>query len=364
MVGADGSIYVVGSKAERVDKRDVCDTTLYRFNATGAMLWSKDFPTADRWCRAGAAPPEHLALGRDRGHPRARAEVQLYGEDIDLLAFSAQTGALLFEHTVTSIPSETRLVCAFYTCFLGLPLAGNSCEQQLPRLPLRPLPAAAVYARSGEPVVIVVDSYQNIVGLTLSTTDGFQQVFRRHATNDRIQMSTPAAVADGHSLTNAWALGDDDTSGQAFFFYAGPHPSGWTDFTLPKFTRQTPIVTADGRIITLSQEGLVVIRTFPSVQVFQTVTMPFPGGTARAAASHNHLFVSTCRALLTLDASSFLPVAQFAWPQGGSATPAIGPDGRVYALADGKLLVFCPAPPKPCPHCQDHLPGGGGGVLK
>ena len=204
--------------------------------------------------------------------------------------------------------------------------------------------------------MIVADAYQNIAGFTLSTADGFQEVFRRHATNDKIEMSMPAAVADGHSLTNAWALGDDDTARQAFFFYAGPHPSGWTDLMLPKFTRQTPITTADRRIITLSQENLVVIRTFPSVSAFQTVAMAFAGGTARAAASHNHLFVSTCNALLTLDANALLPVAQFAWPQGGSATPAIGPDGRVYALADGKLFVLA-APVKPCSNCQDHLPG-------
>jgi hypothetical protein len=44
--------------------------------------------------------------------------------------------------------------------------------------------------------------------------------------------------------------------------------------------------------------------------------------------------------LLTFDANTFHRVGYFEWHGGGRSSPAIGADGRVYAIAGETLYVF------------------------
>ena len=72
--------------------------------------------------------------------------------------------------------------------------------------------------------------------------------------------------------------------------------------------------------------------------------VPLPGESiAAAAASRNHIFVSTANALHTFAKATVKPVATFAWSRGGLSQPVIGPQGHVYAIAHNQLYVFPPS---------------------
>ncbi|HVE48508.1 MAG TPA: hypothetical protein VNG69_02685, partial [Casimicrobiaceae bacterium] len=45
---------------------------------------------------------------------------------------------------------------------------------------------------------------------------------------------------------------------------------------------------------------------------------------------------------ITLDADAQLELQRFDWVGGGISPPAIGPDGRVYAIASNILFIFPP----------------------
>jgi hypothetical protein len=54
--------------------------------------------------------------------------------------------------------------------------------------------------------------------------------------------------------------------------------------------------------------------------------------------------VSTASALVTLDAAGLNVEAEFLWKKGGLSTPAIGSNGRLYALAGDTLFCFAGPP--------------------
>ena len=81
-----------------------------------------------------------------------------------------------------------------------------------------------------------------------------------------------------------------------------------------------------------------------------------PGQTVAApAASRSHVYVSTASSLRTFNALTMTQVGEFDWTGGGLSGPAIGPSGRVYALAANILYVW-PAPPTRAPCVIRTLP--------
>ena len=112
VIGADGSIYVVGTARPLIrdhvggGEAKRYDTTLYRFSSTGAMQWSTNFPQAElRSSGTGAAPaaPNIWRSGEiEVIIVPARYETDA-GRDVHLTAFSSN-GALLFDHFVTRSP--------------------------------------------------------------------------------------------------------------------------------------------------------------------------------------------------------------------------------------------------------------------
>ena len=109
VIGADGSIYVVGTAWPLI--RDHVgggefrryDTTLYRFSSTGAMQWSTNFPQATPGSSGTGAAPAAPNVWRS-GEIEviivpARYDTEA-GRDVHLTAFSSN-GALLFDHFVT-----------------------------------------------------------------------------------------------------------------------------------------------------------------------------------------------------------------------------------------------------------------------
>ena len=226
-----------------------------------------------------------------------------------------------------------------------------------------PLPSVAMVARSGAPEVVVADGYQYVVGYTLSPATGFQETFRKHITNDErgIGMTSPVILRDGHSVLGGWT--DIGERGQAWLLFAGPHPNNMPEIVLEDATL-IPSLTADGRILTVATTGVTAWRTHPRVEGALVASMRLVNiSAAPATSSRNHVIISLGNALLTFDANTFQRVGYFEWQGGGRSSPAIGADGRVYAMAGETLYVF-PAPPCRMLHaCPGEVTVPGGNVV-
>jgi hypothetical protein len=170
-------------------------------------------------------------------------------------------------------------------------------------------------------------------------------------------MSAPAVLRDGHTVLSAWKRPEDGVADQAWLLFAGPHPIDISEVVLPDLTTVNPILTADGHILTLARSGVTATQTYPRMEIALLAPMDLSGRLAPAAASRNHVFVSTESAFLTLDASSLQVVARFPWQDGGRSSPAIGADGRVYAIAGDTLFVFPPPPRCPRRICPGDVTG-------
>jgi hypothetical protein len=117
----------------------------------------------------------------------------------------------------------------------------------------------------------------------------------------------------------------------------------------------TPTIAGDGRVILVNVIGETIAlqgTTIVSRLRLQGETI------ARAAASRNHVFLATTDAFYTLDAHAAAVEFRFPWVGGGAWSPAIGPQGHVYAMASNVLFVFPPPPRVPrMPHDLDVLGG-------
>jgi outer membrane protein assembly factor BamB len=101
-------------------------------------------------------------------------------------------------------------------------------------------------------------------------------------------------------------------------------------------------VAADGRAVVVNINGKAIGLHDRAI----VSRISLSGRTiARAAASRNHVFVSTTDGVYTLDADAATPVAAFPLAGGGIWSPAIGPQGRVYAMAANVLQIFPPTNP-------------------
>jgi hypothetical protein len=368
VIGADGSVYVVGTAwpliRDHVGGGEVrrYDTTLYRFSSNGAMQWSTNFPQATPGSSGTGAAPAAPNIWRS-GEIEviivpARYDTQA-GRDVHLTVFSSNR-ALLFDHFVTRTPYGGNTAgCVVVWCHEfhdPNPSPFNVALRQLGP----PLPSVGIVPRSGAPVVVVADSYQYVVGYAFSPATGFQETFRKHITNDvrGIGMTSPVILLDGHSVLGGWT--DIGERGQAWLLFAGPHPNNLPEIVLENAT-EIPTLTADGRILTLGKTGVTAWHTHPHVEGALVAPMRLvKTAAAPATSSRNHVFISLDHALLTFDANTFQRVGFFEWQGGGRSSPAIGPDGRVYAMAGETLYIF-PAPPcrllHTCPG-EVFVPGG------
>ena len=255
VIGADGSIYVVGTAWPLI--RDHVgggqfrryDTTLYRFSSNGAMQWSTNFPKATPGSSGTGAAPAAPNIWRS-GEIEVIIVPARYdtdaGRDVHLTTFSSN-GALLFDHFVTRSPYPGVTVgCYPWVCGVGFDASDPAIQVAMRELG-PPLPSVAMVARSGAPEVVVADGYQYVVGYTLSPATGFQEIFRKHITNDErgIGMTSPVILRDGHSVLGGWT--DIGERGQAWLLFAGPHPNNMPEIVLEDATL-IPSLTADGRI--------------------------------------------------------------------------------------------------------------------
>jgi hypothetical protein len=364
-IGADGRVYVIGAKLKITKigsiKKTQIGSKLYAFNATGALLARTPFPK--QGLRGPTtAPPNIVSVG---GREIILAPA-LYknptvknGVDVRLIGFSTNGGVVLDQLAAPQPgvdvitgggPSLSDLLLGF-SCvspgiatylYCGLQGGYDYNPQRSPAAPPFPPPfpgiAVFTFAGGGASHVIVSDQRHTIVDFSVTgSKPRLTQVFR-DGDPQRTLLSPPMVLPEGRTLAS--------TAGEQIIF-SGPNQNKLAPVSSPGFVYGTPTRTVNGFAVVAGTNGLSVLKDGNLVS-----QMSLPPSFASAAASRTHIFVSTTDAFVTLDADAQLKLQSFDWVGGGKSPPAIGPDGRVYAIASDILFIF-PPPLKvsgPLPH--------------
>lgn len=374
-IGADGSVYVIGAKLKITPvgsggaKRTEIASTLYAFTSSGGLLARTSFPR--KGLRAPTTAPPNIvnAGGREIILAPAlyRGQIVKNGVDVRLIGFFPHGGVVLnevvapqpFDNTITgggpfnsdsvwcSVP-----LAGWGACLLGIPYHPPPCILPSCISPPPPFPGVAVFtfAGGGAPHVILSDQRDAIVDFSITGLNPrLSKVFRDSA-EQRIVLSPPMVLPDGHTLAG--------TVGKKIVF-SGPNRNKLAPVGSPGLVYGAPTFTVNGFAVVVGESGLAVLNNGNVVS-----QMSLPPSNTSAAASRTHVFVSTTDAFITLDADAQLELQKFDWVGGGKSPPAIGPDGRVYAIASDILFIFPPPLKvfKPLPHATGAVlqktPGG------
>ncbi|GKS63161.1 hypothetical protein YTPLAS72_04650 [Nitrospira sp.] len=355
-IGVDGSVYVIGTKSEttKIDhsfgsfKKTEIKSTLYAFNTSGALLARTPFPTRTGLHGATTAPPNIVGVGGKEIilAPAIYRNRNISGVEMRLIGF-APTGGIAFDQLVAAQPgtatggataqgkgiSASDVVCLVpplgfvYCAICGFgqcdydPLVG-------PGVP-PPMPGVGVFtfAGGGAPHVLVSDQRHTIRGFTATSTAGLNDTFRARD-DERSFVSAPMVLPDGHTLLS---------TGSGEIVFAGPNGNKLPPVRSPGMVYGPATLTVKGFAVVVGASGLVVLNNGSVV-----AQMSLQPSYTSAAASRTHVFVSTTDAFVTLDADARLELQKFDWVGGGKSPPAIGPDGRVYAIASDILFIFPP----------------------
>ncbi len=281
-----------------------------------------------------------LAFPSDGSPPREQA-VTYQGQ-----AVSADDGGIL-----------STVGCILTLCFL----VPGFQPTRVPPNPVDLLPAhltapmAGVgiftFAGGGLPWVIVNDPWQQTIGYTFSSAGGFTEMFRK-TDRTRGYAASPMLLLDGHSVTAA-SDADADSPIPGRLVFTGPNGASLPNVGAYFPLLDTPARTSDQRVVVTSQSGAVIFVQGSTV----VAASQLPGQTiASPAVSRSHVFVSTASSLRTFNALTMTEVGRLDWSGGGLSGPAIGPSGRVYALASNILYVFPGPLLRPCPACTIQHP--------
>lgn len=362
-IGADGSVYVIGAKSKTTKigaiKKTEIASTLYAFNATGALLARTPFPS--RGLRAATTAPPNIVSAGGREIILAPA---LYknrtvknGPDVRLIGFSTNGGVVLNKLATPQPgvdvitgggPSASDLFCLVPIIGAGYCLLTKdfSFDPERVRTP-PPMPGVAVFTFSGggSPHIILSDQRHTIVDFTVTgSKPRLTQVFR-DGDPQRQLFSPPMVLPEGRTLAG--------TADERIVF-SGPNASKLAPVASPGIVYGPATLTVNGFAVVVGTNGLSVLKDGNMVS-----QASLPPSHTSAAASRTHVFVSTTDAFITFDADAQLELQRFDWVGGGKSPPAIGPDGRVYAIASDILFIFPPPLTISTP-----LPLAPGGVLK
>jgi hypothetical protein len=260
---------------------------------------------------------------------------------VRLIGFSTAGGVLLDELAapqpgVDVITGGGPFAASDYLCLV--PIIGQTyClikgdfSYNPKRVPLPP-PMAGVaiftFAGGGAPHVIVSDQRHTIVGFTVTGSKPRLTQSFRDGDPKRQLFSPPMVLPEGRTLAS--------TAGEQIVF-SGPNAAKLTPVGSPGVVYGAPTRTVNGFAAVVGTTGLLLLKDGKVVS--QTA---LPPSYTSAAASRTHVFVSTIDAFVTLDADAQQQVQRFDWVGGGKSPPAIGPDGRVYAVASDILFIFPP----------------------
>lgn len=351
-IGADGSVYVIGAKSKitkigAIKKMEIA-STLYAFNATGALLARTPFPTRTGLRGATSAPPNIVSVGGKEIilTPAIYRNRNISGVEMRLIGFSPSGGVVL-DQLVAGQPgtatggatADGKGISAFDALCL-IPPGGfvycaicgfGQCDYNPPRDPGAPPPMPGVsvftFAGGGAPHVIVSDQRHVIRGFTATSAAGLTETFRVRD-DGRSFVSAPMVFPDGHTLVS---------TGSGEIVFAGPNANKLTPTRSPGIVYGPATLTTNGFAVVVGASGLTVLN---NGTVVSQASLP-PSYTS-AAASRTHVFVSTTDAFITFDADAQQELQRFDWVGGGKSPPAIGPDGRVYAIASDILFIFPP----------------------
>jgi hypothetical protein len=344
VLGNDGSVYVVGVATIR-DRRTNPPTVthiaeLHKFTSGGGWAWHVPLPT--NGVKVTSASPNMLRMG---GQDVVMVPWIQSGAPFNAtLTAVTQDGGILASKMVSSFSPQTTgwsdadfgdFICeglmgghgCRFTPVEGTPIEGDPLAYNV----RPPVPAVAVHnAAGGAPTVMMSGGFQDLVGLAF-TGAAFEERFRIHD-DQRFFNATPLAWPDGHAMI---ASNGHDIPSQLVFagFNLGTtQVSGPTSFA-------APTALGNSRYAIVHRTGGITIVRGASIEK----SAPFPGHSiASAAASNNHIFVSTATALHTFDKSTLESKGTFAWKKGGTSQPVIGPQGHVYAIDGDNLIIFPP----------------------
>lgn len=363
-IGADGRVYVIGAKVKITKfgtiKKTQIGSTLYAFNTTGALLMRTPIPS--QGLRAPTtAPPNIVSVGGKEIilSPAIYKNRNISGVEMRLIGFSPNGGVVL-DQLVAGQPgtatggatakgkgiSASDALCLIppggfvYCAICGF----GQCDYNPPRDPGAPPPMPGVgvftFAGGGAPHVIVSDQRHIIRGFTATSAAGLTKTFQVRD-DGRSFVSAPMVLPDGHTLVS---------TGRGEIVFAGPNASKLAPVASPGIVYGPATRTVNGFAVVAGTNGLSVLKDGNLVS-----QMSLPPSHTSAAASRTHIFVSTTDAFVTLDADAQLKLQSFDWVGGGKSPPAIGPDGRVYAIASDILFIF--PPPLEVSNLLPHAPG-------
>jgi hypothetical protein len=344
VLGKDGSVYVVGTATIR-DRRTNPPTVthiaeLHKFTSGGGWAWHVPLPT--NGVKLTSASPN---IARINGKDVIFVPTIQSGAPFNAsLAAISEDGGVLASKIVSSFAPQTTggsdadfgdFICeglmGGYTCRFtpaeGAPIEGDPLAYNVKP----PVPAAAVHTAAGVPIVMMSGGFQDIVGLAF-TGAAFEERFRVHD-EQRFFNATPLAWPDGHAMMiNANGHGIPSELVLAGFNGGTIRAAGPTSIA-------APTALGNSRFAIVHRTGGITIMRGADTEK----SVPFPGHSiASAAASANHIFVSTATALHTFDKNTLESKGTFAWKKGGTSQPVIGPQGHVYAIAGDNLLIFAP----------------------
>ena len=346
VLDAEGNVYVIANHPftdHRVSPPvQRLDAVLHKFTAGGGWLRQIDMPSKYGASGTTAAPNLWKSGDAELIIVIISYELPLHGGwEPHLLAFSTD-GGLLADTTVSDITGKVTGGSglpdwAVYSCLLppfihcvALVNGGFQSKPGTPNGPVhdpvkQPTPTAAIYPNpGGPPHIVVADGSQNLVDYTFGGK-AFNEIFRIHDEDNYIALGTPTITYDGHTIFTSYAG----------IRFAGPNTSA-VPTVKDVYSVTSPTILRNGKIAVMSSGNVAILNgghldtrlTFDDFSV------------AAAAASHNHLFVSTWHHLITYDSETLQVVGRYEWADGGLSQPVIGTQGNVYAIEGNKLYVF------------------------
>jgi hypothetical protein len=314
-------------------------------------VWKKTFPPYSTAAGTptgvySSAPPNIWVSGTDEAIMVPATQYTIFGSIYTLIAFAPDDGAVLGHAYLSGPPPPVTGDSDFFDWLLntlfpsftpGTAYVPKPEMYLLPRnaKPLQPGVAIFRDPQGGTPFIVGTDGSEDVVLLTFDVSSGFTELQRWHDT--WVMHAQPAIMSDGHSVVG---------TGDGRLRFSGPN-----DFPIADIRGLNPIVsrvcrTMDGTIVALGlqadQNGstVYIIR---DGELFTQIDLN-PQAISAPAASSNHLFFNLASGLYTMDARTLEFVAEFPWiggnGGGGTSSPAIGPNGEVYAIANNELYMW------------------------
>jgi outer membrane protein assembly factor BamB len=340
LVGADGTLYLAGLAEHRAPGGvfvgpAIADSALVALAPDGRVRWYRRLlaPAAHYHFRVVSPPNAVGARGAETILLAAVLRNSLTNSfEVELMGFDATNGRRRFASPAggqLSEPITGHGPCVGMHCVFGVPRTPPTLPVglSLPR-ELRPTSIGVVVAPGD--VAILSDGWRSLRGFALTSTgpiSTFQKVDRRRLTG------APIALPTGRSL---YAVTD------ARIAFAGPGAQApadlWHHVGASDWQVEVPAARmASGIVTSISRNGAVTfIENVTPVRRHQlqaeTVAPP--------SASRSFVYVSVRRRLVSFDAATLDQVNEMPLEVGGLHAPAIGPDGRVWLLDNGKLYIF------------------------